>query len=84
VQHTATEGLFFPLTLLAIWLITFIGSLSEGRQMGIGFIFASFIVSILSITLVFINLLSSSYMYFSFLLVGIGIIWMYLDRSPGI
>jgi hypothetical protein len=29
-------------------------------------------------------MLSAGYMYFGFLLVGIGVIWMYLDRSPGI
>lgn len=84
VQHTATEGLFFPLTLLSIWIIAVIGSISEGRDFKLAFIFASFITSILSIPLVFINLLSASYMYFLFLLVGIGVIWMYLDRSPGI
>jgi hypothetical protein len=84
VQNTATEGLFFPLTLLAVWIIALIGSLSEGRQFSLAFIFASFIVAILSVPLVFINFLSASYMYFSFILVGIGVIWMYLDRSPGI
>ncbi len=84
VQHTATEGLFFPLLLFSIWIIAFIGSLTEGRQASLGFIFASFITSIISITLVFIGLLSASYMYFLFLMVGAGVIWMYLDRSPGI
>ena len=84
VQHTATDGLMFPLILLAIWIVGLIGSLSEGRQFSLAFIFASFITSILAVPLVFINLLSSSYMYFLFILVGLGIIWMYLDRSPGI
>jgi membrane protein insertase Oxa1/YidC/SpoIIIJ len=84
VQNTATGGLFFPLTLLAVWIIAFIGSLSEGRQFGVAFIFSSFIISILSVPLVFMNMLSSAYMYFSFLMVGFGVLWMYLDRSPGI
>jgi hypothetical protein len=84
VQHTATDGLFFPLILLSIWVIAFIGSLTEGRQASLAFIFASFISSIISITLVFIGLLSAGYMYFLFLMVGGGVIWMYLDRSPGI
>jgi hypothetical protein len=84
VNNTATDGLFFPLTLLAVWIIALIGSVSEGRQFSLAFIFASFIVAILSVPLVFINMLSTSYMYFSFILVGIGVIWMYLDRSPGI
>jgi hypothetical protein len=84
VQHTATEGMFFPLIMLAVWIISLIGSLSEGRQFSLAFIFASFITAILSVPLVFINLLSSAYMYFLFILVGLGVIWMYLDRSPGI
>jgi hypothetical protein len=84
VQNTATDGLFFPLTLLAIWIIALIGSVSEGRQFSLAFIFASFIVAILSVPLVFINWLSTSYMYFSFILVGIGVLWMYLDRSPAL
>jgi hypothetical protein len=84
VQNTATDGLFFPLILLAVWIIALIGSISEGRQFSLAFIFASFITVILSVPLVFINMLSAGYMYFGFLLVGIGVIWMYLDRSPGI
>lgn len=84
VQHTATSGLFFPLILLAIWVIAFVGSLSEGRRANVALLFSSFVTAILSVPLVFINFLSSSYMYFLFLMVGGGLIWLYLERSPGI
>jgi phosphoglycerol transferase MdoB-like AlkP superfamily enzyme len=73
-----------PSILGAIWFIAFIGSISEGRQASRGFIFASFVVSILAILLTLIGMLSRMYMYFSFILVGIGLIWHQLQNAPGI
>lgn len=84
VNHAVTGGLFMPVMLLVIWLVAFIGSISEGRPASRGFIFASFICSILSIMMALIGFLSSQYMYFSFLLVGAGLIWYKLDQAPGI
>lgn len=76
-------GIFMPMMLLAIWLIAFIGALAEGRQASRGFIFASFFCSILAIILSLAGMLSSQYMYFSFLLVGAGLVWYKLDNAPG-
>jgi hypothetical protein len=76
-------GIFMPLTLLAIWIIAMVGSISEGRQASRAFIFASFITSTLSILMALIGMLNSQYMYLSFLLVGIGLIWYKLDNAPG-
>ena len=77
-------GIFMPLVLLAIWVIAMVGSISEGRQASRAFIFASFITSLLSILLTLIGMLNSQYMYFSFLLVGIGLMWFSLSEAPGI
>lgn len=84
VNNSGTDGLFMPLMLLVIWIVAFIGSLSEGRPASRGLIFASFISSILSVLLSLMHMLNTQYMYFSFLLLGGGIVWNYLVRSPGI
>ena len=68
----------------AIWVIAFVGVISEGRQASRAFIFASFLCSILSIVATLIGFLNKEFMYFSFLLVGIGLIWMKLENAPGI
>ena len=81
--NNGVGGTFMPIILLATWIILFIGSLSEGRQASRGFIFSSFICSIMAIILSLIGMLSSQYMYFTFLMVGIGIIWYQLENAPG-
>lgn len=76
-----------PLILVIIcvvWIIAFIGAISEGRQASRSFIFASFIASILSIMATLIGLLNKEFMYFTFLMVGAGLIWYKLDNAPGI
>lgn len=72
-----------PMMLLVVWVIAFVGAISEGRQASRGFIFASFIASILALPLALIGMLSSQYMYFSFILVGAGLIWSKLENAPG-
>ena len=81
--NNGVSGTFMPLLLLAIWIIAFIGSLSEGRQSSRAWVFASFVSSIIAIFLATLGLLSTQFMYFAFILTGIGIIWNYLGNSPG-
>lgn len=82
--NTAANNFFFPAILLVIWVVSFIGAISEGRQASRAFVFASFIYAALSILLAFINLLNPNYMYFSFLMVAGGMIWYQLENAPGI
>lgn len=82
--NNGVGGVFMPIMLLVIWFISFIGALSEGRQASRAFIFSSFVAAILAIMLALTDLLNSQYMYFSFILVGIGLIWYKLDNAPGI
>jgi hypothetical protein len=84
VNNDSTGGLFMPIMLVVIWLISFIGAISEGRQASRAFIFSSFICSILGMILSLIGMLNSQYMYFLFLMVGAGLIWYKLDNAPGI
>ena len=64
--NNGVNGIMMPLMLLVIWIVAFIGALAEGRQASRGFIFASFISAILSITLALMGLISSQYRYFRF------------------
>jgi len=84
VNNEGTGGLFMPIMLLVIWIVAFVGTISEGRQASRGMIFASFICSILAVLLSLMQMLNPNYMYFCFLLLGGGIIWHYLNNSPGI
>jgi fumarate reductase subunit D len=81
INNTATEGLFFPIMLLVIWIVAFLGVIADGRQLSRGFTFASFICAIIAILLVLLNVLTPIYMYFLFVLTAIGILWIYLSNS---
>ena len=83
-SSNVSGGLFMPIMMVVIWVIAFMGAMAEGRQMSRAFIFASFIYAILSMMLAFVNLISANFMYFSFLLVAIGLLWYKLDNAPGL
>lgn len=74
-------GTFMPVMLAVIWIIAFIGSISEGRQASRAFIFASFVGSILAMILVILGMLNIQYMYLLFLGVGVGVIWNVLSNA---
>ena len=82
--NNGVNGIFMPIVLVTVWIIAMIGAISEGREASRAFIFASFIVAVLAIPLALIGLLGSQYMYFTFLLVAIGVLWYKLDNAPGI
>ncbi len=81
INNTATSGIFFPIILLVIWTITFIGSISEGKQVSRGWIWANFTCSILSIILGLLGFLQPPYIYFFIIMLGFGLIWFKLSNS---
>ena len=81
--NTASDGTFFLVLILMIWAIAFVGSLANGRQACRGFIFASFICSILSILLALIGLLSLTYIYLFVMILAFGLVWAQLAKSKG-
>lgn len=81
--NSGVSGVFMPLSLLAIWVIAFIGSISEGREAARAWVFASFVCSILAILLSLIGMLNPQYMYFLFLMTAGGLIWYKLSTAPG-
>ena len=46
VSNDLTQGLFFPLMILVIWTVQFIGVLAEGRPASRAWVFASFTATI--------------------------------------
>ncbi len=81
VNNRASEGLFFPVMLLVIWFVAFIGAIAEGRPASRAWTFSSFITSILGGLLVLLGFLNNSYLFFSVLNVAFGIVWIYLSGS---
>ncbi len=81
VSNTATEGLFFPIMIMVIWVIQFIGVLSEGRPASRAWLFASFTATILSIILGILAMLSQKWVYLLVLMVSLGAFWIYLSRA---
>ncbi len=81
VNDKATEGLFFPIIILTIWLIAFIGAIAEGRPASRAFIFSSFISTVLGVLLSIMGFLSVTYVYFLILLIAFGIFWIKLESG---
>lgn len=78
INGTATEGLFFPIIVLVIWIITFLATkqYSTSRAWTV----ASFLTSFLSVLLAVANLIDPKWMYLSFVFTAIGIIWLKLEK----
>jgi len=84
INNVATEGLFFPIMMMVVWIIAFIGSISEGRPASRAFIFASFMSVVLGMLLALMNFFNINYVYFLILLIAFGIFWLNLSRSRNV
>lgn len=82
INNTSSGGTFFPIMLLTIWVIAFIGSLFEGREAVRAWIFASFIAAVLAIPLAVTGLLDNNITYLIILLLSGGIFWIRLQNAP--
>lgn len=82
VNDSASGGLFFPIMLLAIWAIAFIGSIVEGKEAARAWIFSSFVAGILGILLGVMDLLARKWVYLIILFVAFGIFWIRLQNAP--
>lgn len=80
-----TEGLFFPTMLIVVWFVSFIGVFSSGlggRPAGArAFAFSSFITAILSILLSIMGFLAPKFMYLTFILVAISVLWLKMEQG---
>jgi len=82
INDTSSGGLFFPIILLSIWVIAFIGSIVEGKEAVRAWIYASFISGILGILLGVIGLLEKQWIYLLILLLAFGVFWIRLQNTP--
>lgn len=77
----ATGGLFFPIMILTLWVIQFVGVLAEGRPASRAFVFASFSATVLSIILGILALMAQKWIYLLVLMVSLGIFWLKLASA---
>jgi len=81
ISNDATSGFFWPIMILVIWVIQFIGVLSEARPASRAFLFASFSATILSIILGILAMMAQKWIYLLILMVSLGIFWVKLASA---
>ena len=81
INNSATGGLFFPLMIVVIWVIQFVGILSQGRDSSRAFTFASFTASILSIILGLLAMMEQKWIYLLVIMVSLGAFWIKLASA---
>lgn len=82
--NDSAGGLFFPVTLLCIFVIIFISLLSSEGRYNSGsraWTFSSFVTFILALPLATLGLLASKFMYLSIIMLGLGAVWLVLSNS---
>lgn len=77
--NDVTGGIFFPLILLAMFIISFVTTTIFG--VGNAFVYASFFTSILSIFMAIAGLLKPTWMYFAFVLLAISLMLKRISKS---
>jgi len=77
--NDVTNGAFFPLILLAIFVITFVSTMHFGQ--GRAFVYSSFFCSIIAIFMVIAGVLNTGYMYLLFIMLGIGLMSLRIAKS---
>ena len=81
ISDSATGGLFFPIMILVLWVIQFIGVMAEGRPASRAWLFASFTATILSIMLGILALIAQKWVYLLILMVSLGVFWVKLATA---
>ncbi len=81
ISDSATQGLFFPIVIFVIWIVQFIGVLSEGRPGSRAFLFASFTATILSIVLGILAMMAQKWIYLLILMASLGAFWVKLASA---
>jgi len=85
--NNVSNGLFFPVILLTIWFVVFIAGFNVGGRTSSSaakaWTFSCFITSVFSILLSIMNFLNPKFMYLSFILLAVGLLWLKIS-SPTI
>lgn len=70
--NDTSGGIMTPLMLLVVWIVIFLSQVGYGFQRAM--LSSSLIASVLSILMVVVNLLSPTYMYISFVFLGLSVV----------
>ena len=81
ISNTASDGLFFPIMIMVVWIVQFICVLSEGRPASRAWLFASFTATILSIILGILAMMAQKWIYLLILMVSLGAFWIKLATA---
>jgi len=81
VSNDLTNGLFFPIMVLVIWVVQFIGVLAENRPASRAWVYASFTATILSIILGLLALIEQKWIYLLIIAVSLGAFWIKLATA---
>ena len=80
--NNISGGILMPLMLLTIGIIALLGTVFSGKNFFRGLLYAGFICSILSITLVLMSMLNINYMYLCFFLTAVGLVGVRFTEAP--
>jgi len=72
-------GLFFPVIIFVIWIITFLATKQYSTSRA--WTFASFLCGVLSIILATLNLIAPRFMYIFIILFAAGLVWLKLEAN---
>ncbi len=76
-----TGGLFWPIMVLVIWVVQFIGILANGKRASKAWVTASFTATILSILLGLLALIEQKWIYLLVISVSLGAFWIKLATA---
>lgn len=78
VNNIATDGLFFFIMSLVIWVTAFM--VTKQYSSSRAFTFASFFCAVLMIILAVFNLINPKFMYVYIILVAVGFAWLKIGK----
>lgn len=79
VGVTVTEGLFWPIMLLVIWIVSFLAMKQYSTSRA--WTFASFFCSILGMIMAVMDYMAPKWMYLSIFFTLIGFVWLKLEAN---
>ena len=76
---SATEGLFWPVMLLVIWVVSFMAFKNYSTSRA--WTFASFFCSVLGIIMAVLDYMSPNWMYLTIFMTLVGFVWLKLEAE---
>ncbi len=80
-SNELTGGLLFPLMILVMWVVQFIGVLAEGRPASRAWVAASFTSTIMAIMLGLLAMIEQRWIYLLVIAVSLGAFWIKLASA---